>query len=157
MQRISYAAVGLAIFCACEDKPAPTPAPSATPTAAIPDFSKMTEKQRLAVAAQPCYSDPTCDPKRTEKLIAATGSSERIQLQTAIQGAIAAQVQTALAKKHNTVVRVTAVEGTLHIKGVCTKFVLENFLSGPGKHAKHAGVTRVKCESKAMQAEAPIP
>ena len=147
----------LAIFCACEDKPAPTSAPSAAPAAAIPDFSKMTEKQRLAVAAQPCYTDPTCDPKRTEQLIAATGARERVQLQTAVQSAIAAQVQTALAKKHNTVVRVTVVEGTLHIKGACTKFVLENFLSGPGKHGKHAGLKRVKCESKAMQAEAPIP
>ena len=62
-----------------------------------------------------------------------------------------------MAKKHETVVRVTAVDGVVSITGLCNKFVLENFLFTPGKHAKHAGLRSVRCESKAMQAEAPIP
>ncbi|MEZ4221498.1 MAG: hypothetical protein R3B13_11275 [Polyangiaceae bacterium] len=121
------------------------------------DFSRMTAKERLAVANEPCYTDESCSPERTARLLGSAGEGEQAALMTAVQHAIAAQVQTHLAKKHGTVVRVTVNDGVLTISGSCTRFVLENFLATPGKHAARAGLTRVKCESNAMKAEAVIP
>jgi hypothetical protein len=141
----------------CEQKAAPTPAASASSAAALQDFTKMDAKQRLAVAAQPCYTDETCPPERTKALLAAEDGRARADLESAVQQALAAQVQTRLAKKHSTVVRVSTNAGVVTIAGVCDKFVLENFLATPGKHARFAGLRSVRCESKALQAEALIP
>lgn len=144
-------------LCACEQRPAPSAAPSASAAAILQDFSKMNAKARIAVAAQPCYTDETCPPERTKALLAAEDASGRADLERAVQRALTAQVQARLAKKHNTMVRVTAAEGAVKISGICNKFVLENFIATPGKHASLAGLRTVRCESKELQAEAPIP
>lgn len=142
---------------ACEREQQAAPSASATSEPASQDFAKLTPAQRRQRVEAECYVVDSCKPARTAALLAAAETAtEKQALAKAGRAALAAQVQTKLAKKHNQVVKVKATQTDVVIDGVCNKFVIQNFVDGPGAHARHLGVERVECKKQGLKASAEL-
>jgi hypothetical protein len=90
-------------------------------------------------------------------LEAAASDAERDALRATARSALARQYQASLeaqGKKPESVKTTGDSNSVLSVTGdVCTRFLLENFASGPsGKTAKLVGFRRFECESKSMNA-----
>jgi hypothetical protein len=125
------------------------------------EYMAMKPPARLEAARTACYVGPDCAGHEAQALLdAADSDAEREALRTAARTGLAGQLQTRLAakaKKPVSVVPTGVANMTLFVRGICSRFVIEDFVAGPEKkQAKALGFARIECSEAALTAAADL-
>jgi hypothetical protein len=120
-------------------------------------YSAMTATERIQAAMKICYVGRDCDGTEARALVeAAATPTEREALKATARSSFVRQYTALLTEQGKRPDGMTGGEDsnrTLRMTGdACSRFLLENFGSGPGKIAKLIGFSRFECESKALRA-----
>jgi hypothetical protein len=123
------------------------------------EYKALKPPARLDAARTACYVGPDCaGHEATALLDAADSDSERDTLRTAARTGLVGQLQTRLAakaKKPVSVVPTGVANMTLFVRGICNRFVIEDFVAGQEKkQAKALGFARIECSEAALTAAA---
>jgi hypothetical protein len=120
------------------------------------EYKALKPSERLEAARSACYIGECQGFEAAALLDAADSDAERESLREAARGGLVGQYQTKLAGKAKKPVTVQAGGtngGTLSVKGVCNRFMMEDFAGGPEKkQAKTLGFVRVECSEAALNA-----
>jgi hypothetical protein len=125
------------------------------------EYKAMKPPARLDAARSACYVGPDCAGHEAQALLdAADSDAERDALRSAARSGLAGQLQTRLAAKAKQPVSVVATgvaNMTLFVRGICSRFVIEDFVGGPEKkQAKALGFSRIECSEAALTAAADL-
>jgi hypothetical protein len=132
-----------------------------TQQALAAEYKAMKPPARLEAASSACYVGPDCAGHEAQALLdSADSDAERDALRTAARAGLAGQFQTRLAAKAKKPVSVVATgvgNMTLFVRGICNRFVLEDFVAGSEKRqAKSLGFSRIECSEAALTASADL-
>jgi hypothetical protein len=145
---------------ATDGKPGEAGAAKKSSEALTTEYKAMKPPARLEAARSACFIGDACAGHEAEALMAAADSdAERDELRKVARTALSGQYQTKLAGKAKKPVSVetTGAGTTLFVKGICNRFLIEDFMGGPEKRqAKALGFSRVECSDAAVTAAADL-
>ena len=124
------------------------------------EYKALKPAARLEAARTACYVGEACSGHEAEALLAAADSdAERDELRKVARTGLTGQYQTKLAGKAKKPVSVDATNlgMTITVKGICNRFLIEDFVSGAEKQqAKALGFSRIECSDAAVTAAAEL-
>jgi hypothetical protein len=124
------------------------------------EYKALKPPARLEAARSACFIGEACSGHEAEALLGAADSdAERDELRKLARTALSGQYQTKLAGKAKKPVTVetTGAGTTLFVKGICNRFLIEDFMGGPEKRqAKALGFSRIECSDASVTAAADL-
>lgn len=154
--------VGLAAGCDKGDAAAAGDAGSKKSQAALKaEYQAMSPQQRLEAARSACFVGTGCSGFEAEALLGAAGNDvEKKALREAARAALLGQLQTRLAAKAKKPVSVKATgngDAVISVRGVCNRFLIEDFVGGPEKRqARFLDYARIECSDASLTAAADL-